>query len=441
MSTTTVTVLPPKKTTEGKPAHWKNNIPSKFVNPWPSYRIYPSMFRIAPYMAFTLLNWSYPKKSPDALVPVIMPNWEVGRGINHKIKATWLGHACFLVELPAKPSDPRGIRILYDPVFSMRCSSSQTLGPKRYTPAPCNIEEVPDIDVIIISHDHYDHMDFDTLQAIFQRPRKPLIFAPLGNRDFLTSTGADPNDIHIMDWWQSKRVEIQIPINTPSETTSGEPSKETPTSTLTFDITCTPSQHFTGRIIVDDYHTLWCSWVVEAPSTTADPSLAPAPVPNAGNDATANNGDGAGTTQPNENGTSAIEPEEDIPRGETVKVYFAGDTGYRAVKGGEDEDKFPHCPAFKEIGDVFGGFDFAMIPIGAYRPRQVMSPIHCAPQDSVRLFKDIRARKALGMHWGTWILTTEPVDEPPKLLRSECTKLGISHRDFDICDIGETRFF
>ena len=191
-------------------------------------------------------------------------------------------------------------------------------------------------------------MDFDTLQAIFQRPRKPLIFAPLGNRDFLASTGADPNDIHIMDWWQSKRVEIKIPFNT----TSGEPSKEIPTSTLTFDITCTPSQHFTGRIIVDDYHTLWCSWVVEAPSTTADPSLAPAPVLDAGNDATANNQ------------AEAIEPEEDFPRGETVKVYFAGDTGYRAVKGGEDEDKFPHCPAFKEIGDVFGGFDFAMIPIG-----------------------------------------------------------------------------
>src|SRR6266576_2966185 len=207
-------------------------------------------------------------------------------------------------------------------------------------------------------------MDFDTLQSIFQRPRKPLIFAPLGNQDFLVSTGADPKDIHIMDWWQSKRVEIQIPYDAPSET-SGEPSKEIPTSTLTLDVTCTPSQHFTGRIIVDDYHTLWCSWVVEAPSTTADPSLASAPVLDAtANDQAEATGDGASTGQPQGgNGTSAIEPEEDIPRGETVKIYFAGDTGYRAVRGGGDEDKFPHCPAFKEIGDVFGGFDFAMIPI------------------------------------------------------------------------------
>ncbi|KAF8331153.1 hypothetical protein F5887DRAFT_1081400 [Amanita rubescens] len=158
------------------------------------------------------------------------------------------------------------------------------------------------------------------------------------------------------------------------------------------------------------------------------------------------NDEGTSPAQPNKSNPMgmvppAIEPEEDIPRGETVKIYFAGDTGYRAVVDGEDEDKFPHCPAFREIGEVFSGFDFAMIPIGAYRPRQVMSPIHCAPQDSVRLFKDIRARKALGMHWGTWILTTEPVDEPPRLSRAECTKLGIPHRDFDICHIGETWFF
>jgi N-acyl-phosphatidylethanolamine-hydrolysing phospholipase D len=99
-----------------------------------------------------------------------------------------------------------------------------------------------------------------------------------------------------------------------------------------------------------------------------------------------------------------------------VKVYFAGDTAYRTVLDGEDEEKVPYCPAFEEIGKTFGGFDFAMIPIGcvslsgfrvrrlilyrAYLPREYMSRIHCAPQDSVRLFKDIKAKKAVGMHWG-----------------------------------------
>lgn len=81
-------------------------------------------------------------------------------------------------------------------------------------------------------------------------------------------------------------------------------------------------------------------------------------------------------------------------------MFFAGDTGYRSVQDGQDEDKVPTCPVFKEIGEHFGGFDFAMIPIGAYLPRSFMSPIHCAPQDSVRLFKDVRAKKAVGMHWG-----------------------------------------
>lgn len=70
-----------------------------------------------------------------------------------------------------------------------------------------------------------------------------------------------------------------------------------------------------------------------------------------------------------------------------------------------------------------------------------MSPIHCAPQDSVRLFKDIRAKKALGMHWGTWILTTEDVTEPPSRLASECKKIGIEEGAFSVCEIGETLFF
>jgi N-acyl-phosphatidylethanolamine-hydrolysing phospholipase D len=180
-----------------------------------------------------------------------------------------------------------------------------------------------------------------------------------------------------MDWWHSKRVEVKIPynVNVASEL-----------ATLSFDITCTPCQHFSGRKLWDDFQTLWSSWVVES----------------------------------NVSGSAVAESHNHRSKSVKVKVCFAGDTGYRAVRDGEDENAVPVCPAFKEIGDVFGGFDFAMIPIGlvsyinflyqtsdvssfslrAYNPRTVMSPIHCAPQDSVRIFQDIRARKALGMHWG-----------------------------------------
>jgi len=135
--------------------------------------------------------------------------------------------------------------------------------------------------------------------------------------------------------------------------------------------------------------------------------------------------------------------EEVLPPGseQGKKVFFAGDTGYRAVLDGQEEDEAPVCPAFKEIGERFGGIDLAFIPIGAYLPRRFMSPIHCAPQDSVRIFKDVRAKRGVGIHWGTFILTLEEVDEPPKRLKEECEKLGIEEGVFSVCDIGETRFF
>lgn len=270
-----------------------------------------------------------------------------------------------------------------------------------------------------------------------QRDRKPHIFAPLGNANYFRSIGIPKDNVHILDWWDSNRIEVQIP-----EKGSTDSSKENGGSEkISFDLTCTPCQHFTGRGIFDRFKSLWASWVVEE-----------------------------------------IVPPSSQEKG--VKVFFGGDTGYRAVRDGQNEEEVPSCPVFEEIGERFGGFDFAMIPIGsvnsslfnhlvqvldaifyffctcrAYLPRSFMSPIHCAPQDSVRLFKDIRAKKALGMHWGyvricvtphhisefysyrTWILTTEEVMEPPKRLKEECVKIGIPDGDFVVCDIGETMFF
>lgn len=121
------------------------------------------------------------------------------------------------------------------------------------------------------------------------------------------------SNIHIMDWWDSKRLEVSLDDNSSNK--------------RVVDITCTPSQHFTGRALWDNFKTLWASWVVE--EIVVD--------------------------QPN-----GATPAHQSP----VKVYFAGDTAYRTVLEGEDEDKVPVCPAFEEIGKTFGGFDFAMIPIG-----------------------------------------------------------------------------
>ncbi|KAK0452177.1 N-acyl-phosphatidylethanolamine-hydrolyzing phospholipase D [Desarmillaria tabescens] len=368
LSTTTIRVVDePSEEKKGRPAHWTSDKPVWFQNPWPSWRTNGRLDALSMLAYMTRNRPELPKVG----IPIRTPTWG-GEEEEHKgeVKATWLGHACFLVELPFVASLGRGARVLFDPVFSDRCSPSQYFGPKRYSEPPCKIEDIPEVDAVVISHNHYDHLDTHTITTLFKRPRQPHIFAPLGNEKYFDSIGIPKGHAHTLDWWDARRVEIPD---------------------TSFKLTCTPAQHFTGRGIHDQGKTLWASWVAE--------------------------GEGG------------------------KKVYFAGDTGYRSVKDGEAEEERPTCPVFKEIGERFGGFDLAMIPIGAYEPRWFMSTIHCAPQDSVRIFKDVKAKKAVAMHWGTWILTTEEVTEPPKRLAEECKKIGIEEGDFLVSDIGETKYF
>jgi N-acyl-phosphatidylethanolamine-hydrolysing phospholipase D len=123
----------------------------------------------------------------------------------------------------------------------------------------------------------------------------PHVFAPLGNETFLQSLAIPKDHIHCLDWWESLRLDIN---DSPA-----------------LDLTCTPSQHNSGRGAFDHFKTLWGSWVVSQP----------------------------------ENGH---------------KVFFAGDTGYRSVVAGQSEDDVPVCPAFREIGERFGSIDLALLPIG-----------------------------------------------------------------------------
>ncbi|KAL5522759.1 hypothetical protein ACEPAG_8777 [Sanghuangporus baumii] len=380
----------------GKPSHWKDAKANAFQNPWPSYQD----IRFRDVARFFSMKFPPIPQDIDTLIPSVRPTWGTQTSLDEssneeKIKATWLGHACFLLELPIRPATTsrpsRGARVLFDPVFSDRCSPSQWVGPKRFTKQPCRIDEVPEVDAIVISHNHYDHCDAETIKAFSKRTRPPHVFAPLGNTDLFRSMGIPNERIHCLDWWEGRHVEVEVD----SKSSEGKGDK----STVSFDLTCTPSQHQANRGLFDRNKYLWGSWVVQEV------------------------------------------PPLESERKEGVKVYFAGDTGYRAVNEGADEEKVPCCPAFKEIGERFGGFDFAMIPIGAYEPRSFMSRMHVAPQDSVRIFKDIRAKKALGMHWGTWMLTSEEVTEPPRKLAEECKKAGIPEDDFDVCKLGETCFF
>ena len=107
------------------------------------------------------------------------------------------------------------------------------------------------------------------------------------------------------------------------------------------------------------------------------------------------------------------------------KIYFAGDTGY--------------SNDFKDIGERCGPIDIALIPIGAYEPRWFMAPMHVNPEEAVQIHQDVRARVSLAMHWGTFRLTTEPVDEPPKRLAAARAAAGLPAQAFQVLLPGESR--
>ncbi|KAI9094416.1 beta-lactamase superfamily domain-containing protein [Phlyctochytrium arcticum] len=258
-----------------------------------------------------------------------------------------------------------GVNILCDPIFSHRCSPSQWVGPARFTPPPCKLEDLPPIDVVIISHNHYDHMDTSTLKALGPHPH---YFYPLGNTPYFSSLKIPAENLHEMDWWDTHHLTLS--------------------DNRKVEIVCTPCQHFTGRGVLDRFKTLWASWAV---------------------------------------------------LGQGKRFWFAGDTGYRYVpKDNTDLSLLPVCPAFKEIGAKYGPFDLSCIPIGAYSPRWFMSPIHCSPEDAVEVHKDVRSKKSIGMHWGTFVLTDEPVNEPPVRLKKSAADAGLVEGVFGVIHIGET---
>jgi N-acyl-phosphatidylethanolamine-hydrolysing phospholipase D len=316
------------------------------------------------------------------LVPVRKPTWGTEQ---RGLKVTWLGHASFLIETTRVGDASRGVCILCDPVFSERTSPVQFLGPKRYTPTPCSLEELPDVDVVIISHNHYDHLDHATIMHLY-RQRKDQIhfFCALGNASWFHGCGVGAKQVTELDWWDSVNVSID--------------------GVGALELTCTPSQHFSGRSLWDRGKTLWCSWSLREV-----------------------------------NGTDEMRTAH--------KVYFAGDTGYRTVTqpglSHDEEAKFPHCPAFAEIGDRLGPFDLALLPIGLCQPRHFISGVHCDPYDSICVHKDVKSKKSIGMHWGTVrggiSQEYEDVRDPPKWWREAAEKAGLKWgEEVGLLDIGET---
>ncbi|MDF1822083.1 MAG: MBL fold metallo-hydrolase [Alcanivoracaceae bacterium] len=257
---------------------------------------------------------------------------------------TWIGHASFLFQYG-------GCNVLTDPVFAERASPLRFAGPKRHTPAALQVADLPDIHLVLISHNHYDHLCEPTIKALYRRFGDALCFAvPAGVGTWFRKRGIA--NVVELGWWQSQEV--------PG---IGE-------------VFCLPAQHFSGRGATDRNTTLWCGWLLGQPGHS---------------------------------------------------LYFAGDTGYG--------------DCFTTIGEIFTAIDLALLPIGAYDPRWFMSPVHVAPEEAVRIHQDIGARQSVAMHWGTFVLTDEPMDEPPRRLHQALAEAQLHESAFVVMQHGETRVF
>jgi L-ascorbate metabolism protein UlaG (beta-lactamase superfamily) len=186
-------------------------------------------------------------------VPVQKPEFLRTRETS-QLRATWLGHACFYVEFPG------GLRVLFDPVFEHRCSPFSWLGPGRFTEAPCKISEIPTIDAVVISHNHYDHLSYPTVKEISQRQPNCHFFVPLGNEKWFHKSGI--KNVTELDWWDQRDITLSQTTQKVETTKPEEPISSAASMTAT--ISCLPCQHTTARTPFDARRTLWASWSIES---------------------------------------------------------------------------------------------------------------------------------------------------------------------------------
>jgi N-acyl-phosphatidylethanolamine-hydrolysing phospholipase D len=301
-----------------------------------------------------------------------------------QVRVTWIGHASTLIQLA-------GLNVLTDPVWSDRCSPFRFLGPKRFVPPPLALDTLPPIHVVLLSHDHYDHLDQPTVEALHARFGNALTWVtPLRYRAWLGALGI--TNVVERDWWEG--------TNLPGGR---------------FRAVAVPARHWTRRKPMGTNERLWCGWViVPAEGTTGG---ATGPTSSAGVETAPR------AAEPRSGSTdSARSPASAHPG---PRVWFAGDSGY--------------CPAFSEIGARFGPFDVSLVPIGAYEPRWFMGPAHVNPEEAVQAYRDAGGAGAfVSIHWGTFRLTFEPPLEPPVRVRAAWAAAGLPAGDLHVLRHGET---
>ena len=170
-----------------------------------------------------------PRRVPVAPLPSVDPRDSWLHAPESGLRATWLGHSTLLIEID-------GARVLLDPVWGERASPLSWAGPKRFQPVPVAIRDLPKLDAVLISHDHYDHLDYPSILELLKLDVP--FYTSLGVGAHLEAWGVPPERIIELDWWES----VQLPHG--------------------IELTAAPSQHFSGRGVRDRNRTLWSAFAL-----------------------------------------------------------------------------------------------------------------------------------------------------------------------------------
>ena len=295
-------------------------------------------------------NWSFKvfneeKKKLDTKVPEdhIIDKIEVLKNINKYESGNyiaWIGHATFLIKLGKTT-------IITDPVFEKNMGPL-IFGPKRYVDPAINLNELPNVDLFLLTHNHYDHLSIRTIKRFPHKNAKVL--APLKLGKYFARNGY--RNVSEMDWYD------EIEVND-------------------LKITFVPAIHWSKRSLWDTNKTLWGSFIIEYKGK---------------------------------------------------KIFFACDTGYGKI--------------YKDLGKKYGPIDLTLINIGAYNFYPMSSVkdksiYHTNPEEALEIGKDLNSKKLLGMHWGTVVLSLEPIMEPPKRFKNFASQFGYNAGDAIIFKIGQ----
>ena len=226
-------------------------------------------------------------------------------------RITWFGHSALFVEM-------EGMNIFIDPMLGEVPAPHPLLGNERFNKElPISIENLPEIDLVLISHDHYDHLDYGSIQKL--KSKVKMFYVPLGIKAHLTEWGVDENKVKEFDWWEKSTI-------------NG------------IEFVSTPARHFSGRGFTRN-NTLWCSWVLKSKNNA---------------------------------------------------IFFSGDSGYGKH--------------FKEIGEKYGPFDFAMMECGQYNEQ--WAHIHMTPEETIQASIDVQSKLMMPIHWGAFKLALHSWDDP-----------------------------